>query len=134
MLRLSEKWCFEGLELERATGASLLFSMPRFKPCSYEQKVLVPLSLEDQLLEGSLEYAIHHLIEERVDERWFSHLYHNEETGRRAFPPKLLLKVILFGYSRGLKSSRQLEAACRENVLFMALACQHTPDHSTFAE
>jgi outer membrane murein-binding lipoprotein Lpp len=34
----------------------------------------------------------------------------------------------------GQKSSRQLEAACKENVLFMALACQQTPDHSTFAE
>ena len=108
--------------------------MPRFKPCSNEQKVFIPVSLEDQLVEGTLEHAIHHLIDARVREEWFNHLYHNEQTGRRAYPPKLLLKVILFGYSRGLKSSRDLESACRENVTFMALACQEHPDHSTFAD
>jgi len=134
LLRLSEKWCFGGLVLEGGNLDFVVFSMPRFKPCSYEQKVFIPLSLDEQLLEGSLEYAIHHLIEERVEERWFSHLYHNEQTGCRAYSPKLLLKVILFGYSRGLKSSRQLEAACKENVLFLALACQERPDHSTFSD
>jgi transposase len=110
------------------------FPMPRFKSYSYEQKVLVPVSLEEQLLEGTLEYGIHHLIEERVQEEWFQELYDNDLTGRRAYPPKLLLKVILFGYSRGLSSSRELERACRENVIFMALSCQEHPDHSTFAE
>jgi transposase len=108
--------------------------MPRFKSYSYEQKVFIPVSLEEQLLEGTLEHGIHHLIEERVQEEWFAELYHNELTGRRAYPPKLLLKVILFGYSRGLSSSRELERACRENVIFMALSCQEQPDHSTFAE
>jgi hypothetical protein len=45
----------------------------------------------------------------------------------------VLLKVILLGYARGLLSSRQLERACRENVLFMALACEQAPDHTTLA-
>jgi transposase len=45
----------------------------------------------------------------------------------------VLLKVMLFGYSRGLTSSRDLEKACRENVTFMALACGQKPDHSTIA-
>ena len=52
----------------------LLSFMPRFKPCSYEQKVFIPLSLEEQLVEGTLEYAIHHLIDERVKEEWFADL------------------------------------------------------------
>lgn len=43
------------------------------------------------------------------------------------------LKIVLFGYSRGLISSRSLERACVENILFMALSCGQKPDHSTIA-
>jgi transposase len=43
------------------------------------------------------------------------------------------LKVVLVAYSRGLISSRKIERACRENVIFMALSCQQYPDHSTIA-
>src|SRR5215210_1417629 len=97
--------------------------MPRFKPYDYRQSLFVPVVLQDQLAAGTLEYAIHHLIEERIEEKWFEELYSNEETGRPAYSPKLLLKVILFGYSRGILGSRPLERACRENVTFMALSC-----------
>jgi hypothetical protein len=45
----------------------------------------------------------------------------------------MLLKVVLLGYSRGLISSRKIEQACRENVVFIALACGQQPDHSTIA-
>lgn len=107
--------------------------MPRFKPYDYRQGLMVPLTLEKQLVEGSLEYALHHLIEERIEEAWFEELYANDEVGRPAYSPKLLLKVILFGYSRGIIGSRRLERACKENITFMALACGERPDHSTIA-
>ena len=119
--------------LEEGTHCLLLSSMPRFKPYDYRQSLFVPLVLEDQLAPGTLEHAIHHLIEERIDEGWFEDLYRNEETGRPAYSPKLLLKVLLFGYSRGMLGSRPLERACRENVTFMALSCGVKPDHSTIA-
>ena len=107
--------------------------MARFKPYDYNQLMMVPVSLEKQLEPGTLEYAIHHLIEERVDSSMFAEKYRNEETGRMAYDPKVLLKVVLLGYSRGTMSSRKLEAACRENIVFMALACGQKPDHSTLA-
>jgi transposase len=59
--------------------------------------------------------------------------YQNDETGRSAYDPKILLKVVLLGYSRGLTSSHQIERACCENVLFMAMSCNQRPDHSTIA-
>jgi hypothetical protein len=46
----------------------------------------------------------------------------------------VLLKVILFAYSRGTISSRQIERACSENIIFMALSCGFHPDHSTIAQ
>jgi len=107
--------------------------MARYKPYDYNQLLMVPVSLEEQLVPGTLEYAIHHVIEERLDLRIFDERYRNDETGRTAIDPKVLLKIVLFGYSRGLTSSRSLEAACRENVVFMALSCGQKPDHSTIA-
>jgi len=107
--------------------------MPRFKPYDYNQLLMVPVSLEDQLVPGTLEYAIHHLLEERVDTTIFHDKYQNEDTGRTAYDPKMLLKVVLLGYSRGMMSSRKLERACKENVVFMALSCGQKPDHSTLA-
>jgi transposase/IS5 family transposase len=107
--------------------------MPKYKPYDYSQRVMVPLSLEEQLVPGTLEFAIQTLVESRIDMSIFDHRYRNDEMGRWAYDPKILLKVVLFGYSRGLISSRQIERACRENVTFMALTCGEQPDHSTIA-
>lgn len=107
--------------------------MPNYKPYDYNQLQLVPVSLEDQLTPGTLEYAIHRLIEERIDTSIFDEKYRNDETGRSAYDPKVLLKIVLFAYSRGILHSRRMERACRENVTFMALACGQKPDHSTLA-
>ena len=44
--------------------------MPRFKVCDYRQKLMIPGSQEEQLVSGTLEQAIHYLIEERVEDSW----------------------------------------------------------------
>jgi len=41
--------------------------MARYKYYNYDQLMLVPVSLEEQLIPGTLEYAIHHVAEERLD-------------------------------------------------------------------
>ncbi len=50
-----------------------------------------------------------------------------------AYPPALLLKVVLFAYSRGIVSSREIERACREQVTFIALSGDCAPHFTTFA-
>jgi transposase len=81
---------------------------------------------------STLEFAIHTLVEKRLDMS-FAGKYRNDETGRTAYDPKVLLKVVLVAYSRGLISSRKIERACRENIVFIALACGQQPDHSNIA-
>jgi transposase len=107
--------------------------MAKFKRYDYSQKVLIPVSLQEQLVPGSLEFAIHTLIETRMEMSVFEGKYKNDTTGRSAYDPKILLKVVLLGYARGLISSRQIERACCENVTFMALSGNQRPDHSTIA-
>ena len=105
--------------------------MAKFKTYDYRQRVLLPVSLEDQLMPGTLEFAMHTLVETRLDMSIFEGKYRNDETGRAAYDPKIILKVVLLAYSRGLASSRKIEQACREKVVFIALACGQQPDHST---
>src|SRR5210317_2102256 len=107
--------------------------MAKYKNYDYKQSLMIPVSLEEQLMPGTLEFAIHSLIENRMDMSVFDDRYNNDETGRSAYDPKILLKVVLLGYSRGLISSRKIERACKENVVFMALCCGAQPDHSTIA-
>ena len=107
--------------------------MAKHKPYDYSQSVIGPIFLEDQLLPGTLEYAIHYIVEERLNMSVFDARYRNDNTGRKSIDPKLLLKIVLYGYSRGMISSRSLEYACEKITTFMALACNRTPDHSTIA-
>jgi len=107
--------------------------MAKYKYYDYSQNVMIPVSLDEQLMPGTLEFAIHALVENRMDMSIFDGRYNNDETGRWAYDPKVLLKVVLLAYSRGLMTSRKIEGACRENVTFMALSCMQYPDHSTIA-
>jgi len=107
--------------------------MAKYKRYDFSQSLLIPVYLEEQLIPGTLEFAIHTLVETRMDMSIFDDNYQNDETGRHAYDPKILLKVVLFAYSRGLISSRRIERACRENVTFMALSGNQRPDHSTIA-
>ena len=107
--------------------------MARYKHYDYAQTMMIPVSLEQQLLPGTLEFAIHILVQQYIDTSSFASRYSNDDTGCPAYDPKVLLKVVLFAYSRGIISSRKIEQACRENVTFMALACGMVPDHSTIA-
>jgi transposase len=107
--------------------------MAKFKPCNYDQMVMLPISLENQLVPGSLEQTINELVEKHIELSVFDERYSNDDTGASAIHPKVLLKIVLFAYSKGLISSRQMERACLENITFMALACGYTPDHSTIA-
>jgi len=107
--------------------------MAKFKKYDYNQMMMVPVALKDQLMEDTMEYAINEIVEEKIDLTSFLEKYNNDETGRPAYDPKILLKIILLAYSRGIIGSRRIEQLCRENIIFMALTCGLKPDHSTIA-
>jgi len=107
--------------------------MAKYKPYNYSQTMMVPISLDDQLVKGTIEFAINMLVEERMDMTPFDTKFKNDETGCKAYNPKMLLKIILLAYSRGIMHSRKIERECKKNVTFMALSCGQQPDHSTIA-
>lgn len=68
-----------------------------------------------------------------MDMSRFDAQFKNDERGRRAYNPKILLKIILLIYSRGIVHSRKIERECKNNVTFMALSCWQEPDPNTIA-
>ncbi|MCK4507157.1 MAG: transposase, partial [Desulfuromonadales bacterium] len=108
--------------------------MPRFKEYNQGQTVLLPVSFDRQILPGTFEYTLNYLVDEKLDLSIFHHKYSNNETGRPAYDPALLLKIVVLAYSRGVTSSRKIEALCRENVLFMALSADTQPHFTTIAD
>jgi len=108
--------------------------MAKFKPCNEDQLVMLPISLPDQLGPGTLEHTISRLVDKHLDLSMFDARYNNDETDATAIHPKILLKVILLAYAKGMIGSRQIERACQENIIFIALSYGYAPDHSSIAQ
>src|SRR3990170_4698897 len=107
--------------------------MARYKNYSYDQHKLLPIRYSEQILPGTFEYTLHHTIDD-IDLAGFDARYRNDDTGAPAYDPRVLLKIILFAYSRGIVSSRRIEQLSRENILMMALSADTQPDFTTIAD
>ncbi len=106
--------------------------MARFKTPDYGLK-LIPVDFAQQVLPGTFEFALCHLVDHDLDLTALRARYANDAGGAPAFDPAVLLKIVLLGYSRGLISSRSIATACRTNVLFMAVSGDSAPHFTTVA-
>jgi transposase len=106
--------------------------MARYKAIDTSPRFLA-VDLEKQLLPGSFEHAVHHLLDHEFDLSLFDTRYRNDQSGASAYPPGMLLKVILCAYAQGVVSSRGIERLCREHVTFIALSGDSAPHFTTLA-
>ena len=83
--------------------------MARYKHIATDPKFL-PVDLARQLLPGTFEHALDYLIDHELDLSAFDARYRNDETGAPAYPPGVLLKVILAAYAHGVVGSRGIAA------------------------
>jgi len=108
--------------------------MLRYKPNEQGQLMLLPVNFSEQLLPGTFEYAINDIIDNHTDLSLFDGRYNNDEKGAYAYLPAILLKIILYAYSKGILYSRRIEDTCKGNIIFKALSGDITPDHSTITD
>jgi len=106
--------------------------MARYKHIDTSPRLLA-VDLQRQLLPGTIEHALNHLLDHEIDLSRFDKRFKNDLVGASAYPPAMLLKVVLFAYSQGIVSSRGIEAACREHVTFVALCGDTAPHFTTIA-
>jgi len=106
--------------------------MANLKENDLSQGLFLTVNLQEQLLPDTFEWTIDYLIN-KIDMSAFEQNYNNDERGAAAYPPRALLKLILFCYSKGIITSRKIEKAGKENITAKALAEDFEPDHDTIA-
>lgn len=107
--------------------------MARYKEYSYDQGKLIPISFQKQIVPGSFEFALNDIVDNVLDLSVFEGRFCNDETGAPAYDPRVILKIVLYAYSRGIMHSRDIERCCTENVMFMALSADTQPHFTTIA-
>lgn len=107
--------------------------MPRYKP-QVRDSMLLPVVLAEQLVPGTFAFALDYLVEQELDLSALDARFKNDEVGASAYDPRVLLKIVLLGYSQGLASSRALERACVHNVQFIAISGDSQPSHAQLAK
>ncbi len=108
--------------------------MARYKYYSYEQGQFIPVQFDRQILPDTFEYALDYIVDNIMDVSIFEGRIKNDEMGAPAYDPRILLKIVFYAYARGIISSRDIERACQENVMFMALSANTKPHFTKIAE
>ena len=106
--------------------------MARYKSLDTNPQFL-SVDLARQLLPGTFEHALHHVLDHEVDLAHFDARFRNDATGAPAYPPAMLRQVVLFAYSPGIVRSRAIERVCQEHVTCMALCGMTAPHVTTIA-
>ena len=106
--------------------------MPRFKAGeSKNQMVLFPETINDYIPDGHLAKLVLTIVSSLNIDKIISKF---SNIGQGAYSPKLLLSIIFYGYSVGVRSSRKLSKACEERVDFMYLTEKLYHCHKTISE
>jgi len=82
--------------------------MARYKDTQKAQDLLLSINLSEQIIPGTFEYTVNHLIDKKLDLSIFDRKYNNDYTGAPAMEPRILLKIIIYCYQMGIISSRKI--------------------------
>jgi len=99
-----------------------------FKDYTTNQLMLLPPSLEE-LIPAHHPGRTVNMVIDQIDLSSVYSLY--SQNGARSYHPRMLLKILVYGYLENCFSSRKLEKSIRENFVFMWLAGMQQPDHHT---
>ncbi len=100
----------------------------QFAPYEPNQQLLLPPSLRDWLPEDHLCYFVSDTVDQ-LDITSISEKYRAEGSGNVSYHPRLMLKLLIFGYCTGVFSSRRIARQIEENIAFRVLACGQSPSH-----
>ena len=107
--------------------------MPQnFLACDREQELLLPPSLHEWLPADHLAWFVIDAVGV-IDTSQFYAAYRADGHGRAAYEPSIVIALLLYCWSRSVRSSRAIERACAEDVACRVIAAQQRPDHATLA-
>ena len=104
-----------------------------FRAWDVDQGWLLPPSVHEFVPSGHVAHFVRDTVREALDISAILATY-DEERGNPPYHPGMMVALLLYGYSRGVYSSRQLARACEERVDFMAVTGLNKPDFRTISE
>jgi transposase len=108
--------------------------MRRFRTCSLDQPLLLAPSLQDWLPEKHLARFIAGVVAELDLSELLREYARKDGRGAIGYHPEMLVRILLYGYAVGVRSSRGIEKATYEEVAFRYLSADQHPDHDSIAE
>jgi transposase len=97
-----------------------------FLACDRNQAFLLPPDLRDWLPADHLAWFVLDVVD-HLEPGPFLAAYRADGHGRAAYDPKMLLGVLLYAYCTGIRSSRQIQRRCHEDIAFRVLAANTPP-------
>jgi transposase len=104
-----------------------------YRPYQPEQDFLLPPSLRDWLPENHLAYFVSDLVEQ-LDLSAIYAVYEQDLRGQPPYDPRMMTKLLVYGYCVGVFSARKIEQRVAEDVGFRVLAAGNAPDFRTIAD
>jgi len=98
-----------------------------------EQNLLLPASLRDWLPEDHLAYFVSDVVDQ-LNLSAIECVYEGEERGQPPYHPRMMTKILVYGYCVGVFSSRRIQKRLVEDVAFRVLAAGNQPDFRTIAD
>ena len=98
-----------------------------------EQDLLLPPSLREWLPEDHLAYFVSDVVDQ-LDLSAIESVYEEDDRGQPPYHPRMMTKVLLYGYCVGVFSSRKLQKRLVEDVAFRVLAAGNQPDFRTLSD
>ena len=124
----------------RIRPISVLQAVPmarNFLPYEERQNFLLPPSILEWVREDSLECFVSELIEQLEAKGRLASFYENyriDGWGRAAYHPRMLVKVLVYAYCKGITSSRKIAQALESEVAFRFLSANQQPDFRTVSD
>ena len=104
-----------------------------FRPYDPDQQLLLPAALQEWLPKDHLAYFGSDLVDQ-LDLSAITGRYQGEERGGPPYHPRMMVKVLLYGYCTGVASSRRIARRLHEDIAFRVLAANNTPDFRTVSD
>jgi transposase len=104
-----------------------------YRPYFADQDFLLPPSLRDWLPENHLVYFVSDVVD-NLDLSGMKAVYGDEPRGQPPYDPRMMTKLLIYGYCIGLFSSRRIQQRLHEDIAFRVLAAGNAPNFRTIAD
>ena len=104
-----------------------------YLPYEPDQQLLLPAALQEWLPDDHLAYFISDVVDQ-LDMSEVTARYERERRGGPPYHPRMMVKVLLYGYCVGVASSRRIAQRLHEDIAFRVLAANNTPDFRTISD